>query len=306
MKVIRPVTIVDATLQASSVAEPDTGESAWSSGTSYALDAIVYLASTHRRYKSKQASNLNHNPATDTTATYWLDIGGTNRWSMFDPYVSTSTVESAAGVDLVVTVKPGVIDSLFLYGLVGDTATVELRDGLGGTLVYTRDLTLLQPKINDWYAYFFEPYRQVPYFVLLDVPPYANGHLTLTVRNATAAPACGLMVPGRTFYVGQTQYGAAVGIRDYSRKVVDADTGFTTLEQRKFAKTLRAQVRLFSSTYAEVHSILETLRATPVVWVADDAGTIEPLTLFGWYKDFSLTVDLPSGGVYGLDIEGMV
>jgi hypothetical protein len=293
-------------LYSSSVAEPDTGESAWNSGTTYAAGNIVYLASTHRRYQSKQGSNLNHNPATDD-GTWWLNIGGTNKWAMFDSYVSTATNESSASTDLVVTINPGVVDALFLYGMVGESATVEMRDGAGGTLVYTKTLDLLVPKINDWYAYYFEPYRQVPYFVLTDLPPYSNGHITLTIPGAgTYVPACGMMVPGRTFNIGQTQYGVSAGIRDYSKKVVDDVTGFTTLTQGRFAKTLRANVRLFSTTYAEVHSVLESLRATPVVWIGDSDGVVEPLTVYGFYKDFNLTVDLPSGGVYSLEIEGMV
>ena len=305
MKVIRPVEITAATLYSSSVSEPDTGESAWSSGTTYALGNEVILTSTHRKYRSLQAGNLNKNPATETT--WWQDIGGTNKWAMFDEYVGTATTESSASTDLVVTVNPGVVDALFLYGLVGETATIEMRDGAGGTVVYTRELDLLAPKIVDWYAYYFEPYRQVPYFVLTDLPPYADGHITLTIPgDGTYTPACGIMAPGRTFQVGNTLYGVQAGIRDYSRKVVDADTGFVTLEQRKFAKTLRGNVRLFSTTYAEVHSILESLRATPCVWIADSTGDIEPLTVYGFYKDFSLTVDLPSGGLYSLEIEGMV
>ena len=142
--------------------------------------------------------------------------------------------------------------------------------------------------------------------MLTDLPPYLNGRVTVSIVDSGGAPECGMCLPGRTYTIGDTQYGVEAGIRDYSRKVTDADTGFTTLEQRKYAKTMRAQVRADSSMYAEVTEKLETLRATPCVWVGDSTGEIQPLTMFGYYRDFRLVVDYPTAGVYSLEIEGMV
>lgn len=303
MKVIHPIEITDAMLISSSVAEPDTGETAWSSGTTYSAGQEIYLASTHRKYRSVQGSNLNHNPATDD-GTWWLEIGGTMKWAMFDDYVGTATEDTSP---LAVTIAPGLCDGLFLYGLVGTTANVTITDGAGGPTVYDRDLDLLTPSITTWYDYYFGAFRQVPYFVLADLPPYLNARITLTVEGDSTV-ACGVMAPGRIYTIGQTQYSPRVGIKDYSRKVVDADTGFTTLTQGRFAKTLRADVRLFSTTFAEVHSTLESLRATPCVWIADSDGdgAIEPLTVYGFYRDFYLVIDKPTGGLYTLEIEGMV
>lgn len=303
MKVIHPIEIADATLISSSVAEPDGSETAWNSGTTYAEDDEVYLASTHRKYRSVQGSNTNHNPATDD-GTWWLEIGGTMKWAMFDDYVGTATEDTSP---LTVTIAPGLCDGLFLYGLVGTTANVTITDGAGGPTVYDRDLDLLTPSITTWYDYYFGEFRQVPYFVLTDLPPYINARITLTVTGDSTV-ACGVMAPGRIYTIGQTQYSPRVGIKDYSRKVVDADTGFTTLTQGRFAKTLRADVRLFSTTFAEVHSTLESLRATPCVWIADSNGdgAIEPLTVYGFYRDCYLVIDKPTGGLYTLEIEGMV
>lgn len=304
MKVIHPITITDATLISSGIAEPDTGETAWSSGTTYAASDEIYLASTHRKYRSVQGSNLNHNPATDD-GTWWLEIGGTNKWAMFDDYVSTASTKATS--PLVVTIAPGLCDGLFLYGLIGTTANITITDGAGGPTVYDRDLDLMTPSITTWYDYYFGAFRQVPYFVLTDLPPYVNARITLTVEGDSAV-ACGMMAPGRIYTIGQTQYSPRVGIRDYSRKTVDADTGFTVLTQGRFAKTLRAEVRLFSTTFAEVHSTLESLRAVPCVWIGDSDGdgTIEPLTVYGFFRDFSLLIDKPTGGIYTIEIEGMV
>lgn len=303
MKVVHPIEITDAMLISSSVSEPDTGENAWNSGTTYAASDEVYLSSNHTKYRSVQGSNTNHNPATDD-GTWWLNIGGTMKWAMFDDYVSTATEDTSP---LTVTIAPGLCDGLFLYGLIGTSANVTITDGAGGPTVYDRDLDLLTPSITTWYDYYFGAFRQVPYFVLTDLPPYVNARITLTVTGDSTV-ACGVMAPGRIYTIGQTQYSPRVGIRDYSRKTVDADTGFTTLTQGRFAKTLRADVQLLSTTFAEVHSTLESLRATPCVWIADSNGdgAIEPLTIYGFYKDFYLVIPKYTVGIYTIEIEGMV
>jgi hypothetical protein len=51
--------------------------------------------------------------------------------------------------------------------------------------------------------------------------------------------------------------------------------------------------------------MLTELRATPCMWVGDDSSDLEPLLVFGYYKDFSLTVSFPKRSIYSLEIEGM-
>lgn len=304
MKLLRPITLTDAMLISSGIAEPDTGDPAvWSSGTTYALNATARSATTHRIYKSVQASNLNHDPTTDD-GTWWVSMGGVNRWAMFDEYVSTGSTKAAS--PLTVTIAPGVCDSLYLYGMVGETATVTMTNGLGGPTVYTRTLDLLVPKVADWYAYYFEPYRQIPSFVLTDLPPYLNGHITLSITASSGAVSCGMMAACRSLTLGDTQYGVRAGIRDYSRKVTDADTGYTVIEQRKYAKTMQASIRCEAGYFNELQQQLELYRSTPCGWVGDKTGDIEPLIVWGYYKDMYLVIDHPTLGLYNLDIEGMV
>lgn len=202
-------------------------------------------------------------------------------------------------------IAPGYVDTLVLGGCVGETATITIRDGLAGPIVFGPTEYNLRVPVYNWFDYFFSPYRQVPYVVIHELPLYLNAHITISIAG-TGTVECALCVVGTSFEIGGTQYGASVGIKDYSRKVTNETTGVVTLEQRKFAKTLRANVRIDSAYYGEVHAKLESLRATPVLWIGDDTGDIEPLTVFGFYKDFSLVVDYPTAGIYSLEIEGMV
>lgn len=305
MKFIRPVTLTDGAsaprLISSTVAEPSGSDpAAYVAGTTYAVDALVYRAATHRIYQSKQAANVGNTP--ESSPSWWAEVSGTNKWAMFDNGVASATSSASP---LTVVFEPGIIDALVLIGLVGNTAEVTITDGAGGPTISTRTLDLQAPVIADWYAYFFEPFRQVPLFVLLDLPPYLNAVVTVTITG-DADVACGMCIPGRSYTVGDTELGVQVGIRDYSRKVTDPDTGLVTLEQRKFAKTLTASVQARRELFAEISQALEGVRAVPCVWVADDDGSTTPLTVYGFYRDFRLVVSYPTTGVYSLDIEGMV
>lgn len=305
MKFIRPVTLTDGAsaprLISSTVAEPSGADpSAYAAGTTYAADMQVYRSSTHRIYKSKQAANVGHTP--ETSRDWWAEVSGTNKWAMFDNVVASAT---SGASPMTVEFEPGIIDALVLIGLIGNTADVTITDGAGGPTIYSRTLDLQTPIIADLYAYFFEPFRQVPLFVLTDLPPYLNARVTVTITG-DADVACGMCIPGRSYTVGETELGVQSGIRDYSRKKTDPDTGLVELEQGKFAKTLTASVQARRELFSEISQALEGVRAVPCVWVADDDGSTTPLTVFGFYRDFRLVASHPKTGVYSLDIEGMV
>lgn len=290
-------------LLASNIPEPDAGDPAlWLIGTTYALGDRARLAATHRIYQSLQAANTGNDPSLTASAAWWVEVSGTNRWALFDTSVSSA---SACASPLQVAFKPGIVDALVFIGLVGNTVDIRATDGPGGPLIYSRTIDLQVPVVNDWYSYFFEPFRQVALIVLADFPPYLNAIVSVTVSGDSAV-AAGMCIPGRTYTIGGTQYGITAGIRDYSRKVVDEATGAISIQQRKFAKTLRCNIRADSALFNEITEKLESLRATPCMWVGDDTGSQAPLSVFGFYRDFRLAVDLPTGGIYQLEIEGMV
>lgn len=301
MKVIRPLTITDALLISSSVAEPAAGDpAAWNAATVYAIGDRVHRLTTHRVYKRLVAGTTGTAPESD--ATNWADDGSTLRWAMFDQEVNTQT---SAASSLSVTLAPGVVvNSLALIELLGASATITVTDGAGGPVVYSKTVGLNGPTVADWYSYFFDPYSQRGTLIVTDLPLYAAARITVTITG-TGTVKCGGCIVGTVYDLGDTQYGVSAGIRDYSRKETDPVTGVVSLEKRKFAKLLRAQFRLAAGAVSAVHKVLSDLRATPCVWIGEDSGNYDPLVVFGWYRDFALTVDFPTASIYSLEVEGM-
>mgnify|MGYP001766275962 CR=1 FL=1 len=295
MKVITPTTVTDALFVSSTA--PETDYSAYAAGTTYALGARVIRTSTHRIYESLQASNLGHTP--ESSPTWWLDIGPTNRWAMFDSVVGTSTTLASP---LTVVISPGAINSIALLELVGQSVTISMTSVSGGGSVYSKTVNLDASEVGDYYEYFFAPFIQRTSAVLTDLPPYADGVVTISLTGSTVS--LGVCVVGLSTDLGDTQYGATAGITDYSLKTTDA-FGNTTLTKRSYAKRTTCKLWLEKGEVNKVHRKLSDLRATPCVWVGVDDQELEPLTVFGFFKDFNIDVSYPTVAMCSLEIEGL-
>ena len=296
MKVIAPTTFVAATHLVSSNATE--AHSTWAAGTTYAKDAFVDYG-THI-YQSLVNSNTGNQP--DTSPTFWVLIGPDNTHAMFDDQISTATTKSTG--PLTVVLATGLANAMALFGLVGNQVTVNITDGAGGPNVYSRTISLDGTFIYDWYMYFFEPYVQIEEVVLTDLPPYASARLTMSLSGGGAVQV-GQLVFGNQYELGDAQYGASVGIIDYSRKETN-EFGVTTFVQRAFSKRMTARLLLHTSQISRVQQVLARVRAKPAVWVGvPDDGRYLPLTIYGFYRDFNVEVAYPTQSFCSLEIEGL-
>lgn len=294
MKIIRPTTITDSVLSSSSVAENDFPT--YSSGAAYAAGDKVIKASTHRIYQSIQASNTNHDPA--TSPTWWLDIGPTNRWAMFDNAMGSATT---ATTSLTVTLAPGRIDSLALVGI--DAASVSVTMTAGGSTVYSKTASLINDSgVTDWYSYFFDPIKAKDYFVISGLPVMSEATITITISKSSGTVSCQGLVVGMKSDLGDTLISPGIGITDYSRKSTD-DFGVTTLIKRAYARKLDCKLIVENTEIDRVVSTLAEVRATPVIWYGSDRYS--SLVLFGFYRDFSVDIAYSTMSYCTLNIEGM-
>lgn len=96
MYVIPPIAITDSLLSASTVIE--TTPDAYAGGTTYALDDLVYVGTVGSAltvYKSLQASNTGHTPA--SSPTWWENVGAVYaEYSSGTTYALGATVQVAA------------------------------------------------------------------------------------------------------------------------------------------------------------------------------------------------------------------
>lgn len=296
MRVIRPVAITEAELISSSVPENDYPD--YNDTTDYALgQSVVYQ---HVNYECVQTPNIDHTP--DVSPLYWAALGPTNRWLMFDQEVSSQT---EADESIAATIAPGLVDSLALLNLTGALVNVRVTDGPGGPELYNHDYPLDGSEVFDWYQYFYQPFIEIHQVVLTDLPLYGSAHITATLTGSGIVKV-GSMVAGTAFYLGEMEFGASAGIISYSRKDTNTVTGVTKFRKGRNSKRFGGQFELDQFALNNVFRILADLDAVPCVWIGTDVVGYEPLTVFGYYRDFSIVISYPAKDLCSLEIEGLV
>lgn len=303
MKVIPPLTITDALLTSSTVAEPAAGETAWSNVTAYNPGDKCILTSTHRKYECLVAhTGASPDVNLDGLTPKWLDIGPTLKWAMFDLYRSTLTT---AASPLTVVVTPAKrISALALMGLVGDEVVITMT--VSAVVVYTKTITITRRTTSTWSEYFFGTFGNTPSIVLFDVPQYANGVLTVTITKATGDVSCGALVLGTAVDIGKAEYQASRDSLNFSK--IDRDTfGEAVLLARR---TVPRTVQSLFVAKSRVNALLDlvvSLNAVPAVWSAlddqSDDDYFEALLILGIYKEFSINVAYPDYAKVNLQLE---
>ncbi len=294
MKFIEPVTLADAALISSTIDE--TEHAAWAAGTTYAAAARVIAG--HRIYESVQADNLGHDPATDATATWWVDVGPTNRWAMFD--ASVGTVSQIAGT-LTVVLEPGMISALALLDIAG--AAVQVSMTSGGETVYDKTFDIADDaELLDWWMYFFGPITPATALIVDDLPPFHAGRLTVSITPSSGSAACGTLAVGELVEVGDVQWGARIALTDYSRKETD-EWGATSVTERGYAKRFEPSVEVRAAAVDYVARRFAAIRARPVVWIG--VSNYESTVIYGWLRDWGIAISYPTFSVAQLTIEGL-
>ncbi|MEY5100682.1 MAG: hypothetical protein RJA36_3401 [Pseudomonadota bacterium] len=302
MRVIVPVTLTDAMLTSSSVAETD--HTAWSNATAYSVaDRVRYVATdVHKIWECIQA-HTNKDPTSAANAAYWSEVSPTNRWKMFDQASGTSTT---ATTEIDVVLEPGRIDALALFDVDAHTVRVRMTTVAEGTFYdQTWTMTGAGDAVADWYEYFYSEIGVKTTLVVTELPPIGDAEVRVTITRTGGSVSCGNLVVGMSTVIGEAQVGARPGIIDYSRKETD-DWGRTELVQRSFAKRMGLSVRVERARIDTVLRKLSALRATLGVWCAGSATTsYEALQIFGWFRDFDCPLTTPDYSFLSLEIEGI-
>jgi hypothetical protein len=282
MMLIKPLAITDAVLTASNIAETDYA--AWNSGTTYALGG--YCIKNHRIWRSVQASNTNHDPATDD-GTWWINERATNRWRMFDGRIADPATNATT---ISVTLTPGeIVDAIALFGLDAAELEVTVTDPLEGE-VYNQVSSLVDDSlVADWYGYFFEPVVRKTEASLLDLPPYIGADIDVLLTVPSGNASVGEVVIGKRRTVGDTLIGVGLGIESYSHKEQD-DFGNWYIVPRAYSDTVDFPLSLGNGQISAVRRLLASYIDTPVAAVGktldDPWGTL----VYGYITDFSIVI----------------
>ena len=298
MIIVRPVTINDAVLTTSNVAETDNPE--WLIGSPYTTGNVVQVTDDliHSVYEALGATTGDYPP---DNSDKWLRVSATNTWAMFSDQISDTTDKA---VEILVTLTPdAIVNGVSFFGLDASTVTVEMDDPVDG-IVYTNTVTLVDasPTINNWWSYFFEPITKQSDLVLLDLPPFISAEINITISAPAGVAKCGLVSIGSQQQLGIANHGTSVGIIDYSRKELDS-FGRPIITERNFSKRVSYDVSVVTSQVGAVQKTLSGLRTTPLTWVGDEGS--EATIVYGYYRDFDIVIATPTLSSASIDVEGL-
>jgi hypothetical protein len=185
-------------------------------------------------------------------------------------------------------------DSLFFFG---NNSTLVTSPN-----VYFQEYSLNTALVDNWYEYFYKDYTLLSESIFENIPVYTRTRVTICVIGDIVR--CGIAFAGISNKIGTTQYGASAGIIDYSKKETD-EFGTTTFIKRAFSKRMNVNLILLSSDLYRVQKVLSDIRATPCIWIGSDTDIYKSLTMYGYYKDFSLEIPYPEYSYCSLQVEGL-
>lgn len=304
LSVLIPVDIYSGSVfQSSTATEAD--HAAWNSGTTYALGDRVISTSTHKIYESAAGSNTNHDPTDISNRTgstvWWIEVSETNRWKMFD---GQSTSQTTVATPLTVVLRPGFVGALYAGNLIGDQATVTMKDSPGGTTVFSETIQLENSYPPDYYEYCFSPFSQQPDLLIDDLPPYFNCEITFTLSASSGNVSCGMFQVGDLRPIGISGAGASAEPKTYSYIAID-EFGNNTIVRRNSARDMSVDV-LVDLDYANTAmDILTSVLDVPVLWSAASGAEYAGLRVFG-LGSCKHVYDLPTAGHASITIKGLI
>ena len=299
LRIVRPVGITDEMLKDCNV-EPSKYD-AWDVAATYQQGKRVYLASTHLVYQSTKDANTGNDPS-DAGSAFWVVVGPTNRWAMFDASFSTLTKNPNK---ISFTVQPGQVVSTFSATSITDVERVEIKitSASAGGVVYDETFDIAGESIDaGWWQFFFGT-RSIPnQLTVFNLPPSDDAVIEVTFTGRENL-SVGTVLFGlyESFGIG-ISLGSRVGIRDYSRKETN-EFGESLLVRRAYAHRMTIELMIPTYEVDGIQQFLSDIRATPVLWTATKRFT--SMTFVGFYKNFEILIAYPNQALVELEIEGL-
>jgi hypothetical protein len=303
--IVRPFTIDDAALTSSNVTEDDY--SAYNSGTTYDAGDRVIVVDTdvHLVFESLQDSNTGNDPLDDPQfpegePAYWIRVGATNRWKMFDQKQSSQTVNAdSIEVELTITRRP---NAIFLGNVAASEIQIVQKDTNGNT-VFTQTVSMIESSGQpSYYGWFFQQIQRKTDLLITELAPVAGGTLEISIINDGEDAKCGTCVVGYAEVFGKTQLGAGVGIQDFSVKRQD-EFGEFEIRERDYSRVGRFVVFVENSIIDRMQTLLASRRATATLYVAAEQYTCT--YIYGFYEDMENVIEYNEYSLFSIRAVGL-
>lgn len=299
MHILKPITLTPALFTANNV--PVNDFAAWNSATSYTVGTKVIRTTTNKIYRNLIAGINATLPENDPTR--WFDEGYVNAYKLIDSQSSTQTANTAF-VSFTVDVNQS-ISSIAFINLVGQELTITATNG-GAEGIYNKVISLESTSITSIYEWFFEPFVQKTDHVEIDFPEtYTDPIITFTVSATSGQAKIGRFACAKAYEIGQLQYGAGIGIKDYSVKFTDANN-IVSLTKKDNVKMLLFKLIIGNDETNRISKLLRELLSIPCIFIGHSAEGYEYTIAHGFYQNFRVILQLPTVNYCELEVEELI
>ncbi len=282
--------------------ETGTTYSAWASGT-WAPGDVVLQTATHSVYERTAVSpGASAVEPKDDVLGLWLRVGTTNRWAMFD---MLSTAGTTGVSPITVVLEPGRISGLAFLRL--NAGEVDVSMTSDAVEVYSHAEVLDGTPISSWDDYFFAEFELQINVVLLDVPTYTDGVLTL-VMTGSSDMTIGKCVVGTFVPVGKTQEGPRVRLKSFSVVERDQFGDVTGITKRKSVPLVSQTLIVPKGEIRAARAVLDAARTSPAVFIGmdnDQDDYSDLLTVLGICTDSEISPQANGYSPINVEIEGI-
>ena len=280
----------------------------WASGTTYAQGARVYRGEFE--FESLINTNVGQDPLIPGETSPWFLLGKINRLKAFDGTIYDQTVAEAGKMEMGYTITaPTTVSAIAAFNVEARSIRVRLRDPLEPVNTYYYDETktlIMDEGITNWSDYFFEEPTAVNEMLFDELVAYPGTEIRINIIDSALRPKVGQLVLGKAHYLGVLCEGSSVGIQDYSRKERD-DWGNPIIVERPYSQRADYDIVVPTSSVRKVQNVLSSIRAKPAVYYDDeDLRGTNGTTVFGYYQDFSVSLQVGKNSHMSLEVEGLV
>ena len=234
--------------------------------------------------------NLGNDPAS-TLGLYWTDVGPTNRFKAFDLLRNSRTV---AASPFTFTLTPGTgVDAIGFSGISADQITISFSSTLGGGVVRETTMETVRRPVTNWYEWVTAPYYRVGVAADLEIPPYPDIEIEITLTSESGTVELGGVVMGLKSRLGTAVIGSEIDAQNFSPIERDAYGNARMIPQRN-TPVVRQTVWCEAVDVNRLNNTKNQLAGVPAYWIFLSDPThpyFEILVLVGPYSRWTIPLE---------------
>lgn len=276
----------------------------WNPTTNYVVGNRVSVG--NESYEAL-VNNVNINPLVVSEIPTWVRLGFINGLKAFDETIYDQSVGNGSDTAITYRIKaPTSMTSVAFFNVEAQSIEVVVRDEDDTVDVFTETIDMVDGEgIENWSDYFFEPASSKSDALVDGFLAYPGMILIIRIINTLpSVPKIGQIVVGKSNHIGVLCEGTQIGIVDYSRKERD-EWGNPTIVERPFSHRSDYDIVVPTSSAKSLRDIFSSIRAKPAVFYDED-DVYNATTVYGYYQDFSVTLQVGETSHMNLEVEGLV